>query len=72
MITQKSKELRLTFIQGKKNFDRYLNACGTSRLDFGKTTVSVTGDLELDGGGTSKSQLRKLGVNGRKGKHNVT
>ena len=54
MMTQKSKELRLTFIQEKTSIDP--SRC----LDFGKTTVSVTGDLELDYGGTSIS-VKKVG-----------
>ena len=40
-------------------------------LDVGKTTGNVTGDLELDGDGTSKSLLRKWGVNEQKRKQNV-
>ena len=32
-------------------------------LDFGETTVRVTGDLELDGDYISRSPLRKWGLN---------
>ena len=65
MITQKSKELHLMFIQEKKlrSIFNSMSNEPSRCLDFGKTTCSVTGDLELDGDGTSKSLLRKWGVN---------